>query len=179
MLETDAPYFRPQYKGVLPEDYLRFAFPLQVVLVAAQVAEVKGLRLEDVLLKCRENVSRIYRIQVPVDKEEAVAVVCDLLDEVIGNITYCNILPNPSQSGLKRCCDIDNGLERKSLKTMDHLVIARLDPDAKSFIPGGQLCHEGSITVSESCHSDLVGQILDKVLSRVVGRYGLQVWWFL
>ena len=62
VLETDAPYFRPQYSGLLPPDSLRFAHPVQVVSVAAAIAGIKGVSLESVLARCRENVSRVYSI---------------------------------------------------------------------------------------------------------------------
>ena len=123
VLETDAPYFRPQYAGVLPEDNLRFCHPLQVVMVAAQIAEVKGLALEDVLSACRENVGRVYRIPVPGDRMEAVAAVENILDDVIGNVIDDNIIKTRiKQRELKRLSDMHGGGDTKKLKTVvEHL----------------------------------------------------------
>ena len=59
VLETDAPYFLPSDGG--PDSLLghtdkRFSLPPHVANVAAQVAVVKGCKVEEVLVASRRNV---------------------------------------------------------------------------------------------------------------------------
>eukprot|EP00092_Neocalanus_flemingeri_P040197 GFUD01043784.1.p1 GENE.GFUD01043784.1~~GFUD01043784.1.p1 ORF type:complete len:738 (+),score=209.89 GFUD01043784.1:61-2214(+) len=137
VLETDAPYFRPEYPGVLPYDNLRFAHPLQVVSVAAQIAEVKSVALEEVLSKCRENVARIYRIPVPGDRMEAVVAVDNILEDVIASVTGNIVKTKFECRELKRFSDVHGGGESKKVKTIvDHLVTKGFNSCAEPFTPG-------------------------------------------
>lgn len=175
VLETDAPYFRPQYAGVLPEDNLRFCHPLQVVAVAAQIAEVKDLTLEDVLSACRENVGRVYRIPVPGDRMEAVAAVENILDDVIGNVIDDNIIKTRiKQRELKRLSDMHGGGDTKKLKTVvDHLVKEPFTLDR----PGYKVSTEigGVLSSEEDSVSVVTRQILEQLVSQVAGSYCQQV----
>lgn len=58
LLETDAPYFVPlKLKGIKRDSH-----PGQVLHVAAQVAEIKGLSVDEILRCARQNVTTIYGI---------------------------------------------------------------------------------------------------------------------
>ena len=65
VLETDAPYFLPSGGG--PDSHLghtnkRFSLPIHVANVAAQVAAVRKVPIEEVLAASRRNVHRVYRV---------------------------------------------------------------------------------------------------------------------
>ena len=65
VLETDAPYFLPSGAG--PDSHLghtnkRFSLPIHVANVAAQVAAVRKVPIEEVLAASRRNVHRVYRV---------------------------------------------------------------------------------------------------------------------
>ncbi|XP_066989976.1 uncharacterized protein [Macrobrachium rosenbergii] len=54
LLETDAPYFRPFTSGL--------SHPGMAIHVAAEIADIKGLGLQEVLQFTRENTFKMYRI---------------------------------------------------------------------------------------------------------------------
>ena len=59
VLETDAPYFLPMGggpDGLLGHTNREFSLPVHVANVAAQVAVVKGCKVEEVLVASRRNV---------------------------------------------------------------------------------------------------------------------------
>ena len=65
VLETDAPYFLPRGGG--PDSHLghtnkMFSLPIHVANVAAQVAAVRKVAIEEVLAASRRNVHRVYRV---------------------------------------------------------------------------------------------------------------------
>ena len=65
VLETDAPFFLPRGGG--PDSLLghanrAFSLPVHVANVAAQVAVVKGCKVEEVLSASRRNIKRIYGV---------------------------------------------------------------------------------------------------------------------
>ena len=65
VLETDAPYFLPRGGGpdsLLGHSNKAFSLPVHVANVAAQVAVVKGCKVEEVLAANRQNVKNIYRV---------------------------------------------------------------------------------------------------------------------
>ena len=135
VLETDAPYFRPQYSGVLPWDGLKFAHPVQVASVAAMIAEVRGVSLEEVLARCRENVARVYRIPVTGQRREAVNAVEDIIEDLINSVSD-DVKTEADHTELKRLSDIESGGQRKKLKTVvDHLVTQDLNCQAEPFTP--------------------------------------------
>ena len=75
VLETDAPYFVPEnLRGILaPESQVpRWSHPLQVLAVAVKVAEVRGVRVGQVLSQCRANVARVYKIPLARQKRFSV-----------------------------------------------------------------------------------------------------------
>eukprot|EP00092_Neocalanus_flemingeri_P024229 GFUD01026278.1.p1 GENE.GFUD01026278.1~~GFUD01026278.1.p1 ORF type:complete len:1310 (+),score=409.24 GFUD01026278.1:104-4033(+) len=65
VLETDAPYFLPRGGGLggdLGHTTRDFSLPVHVANVAAQVAAIRGCRVEEVLRASRKNIARVYRI---------------------------------------------------------------------------------------------------------------------
>jgi len=143
VLETDAPYFRPQYSGVLPSDNICFCHPVQVASVAAQIAKVRGIGLEEVLSVCRENVARVYRIPVPGDRRESEFVVENICEDIILSVTSCDDVQKVKKDicELKRVSDMEGGGDSKKLRTvLDHLATQQLNCHAVPFTPGGS-CH--------------------------------------
>ena len=68
LLETDAPYFLPS-KLAKSESYsYQFSQPGQVIHVAAQIAALRGVSLEDVLDANRRNIEEVYGI--PMKRKE-------------------------------------------------------------------------------------------------------------
>ena len=65
VLETDAPYFLPRGGG--PDSHLglpnkMFSLPIHVANVAAQVAAVRKVAIEEVLAASRRNVQKVYGV---------------------------------------------------------------------------------------------------------------------
>jgi len=69
VLETDAPYFTPEYTSNIFPESIRYPWshPLCVLAVAVQVAKIKNLRVDFVLRQCRRNAARIYGIKTEED----------------------------------------------------------------------------------------------------------------
>ena len=65
LLETDAPYFLPAKlaKSASPYSY-QFSQPGQVIHVAAQIAALRGVPLEEVLEANRSNIEELYSIKM-------------------------------------------------------------------------------------------------------------------
>ena len=69
LLETDAPYFLPAElaKSASPYSY-QFSQPGQVIHVAAQIAALRGVSLEEVLDANRRNIEDVYGIAMKTKK---------------------------------------------------------------------------------------------------------------
>ena len=64
LLETDAPYFPPRSRVMMPQQYsFPFSQPGHVLQVAAEVARIKDRSLEEVLRANLRNVTEIYGIK--------------------------------------------------------------------------------------------------------------------
>ena len=62
LLETDAPYFLLAMLSKSAAYKFNFSQPGQVVHVAAQIATLRGVSLEDVLMANRRNIEEVYGI---------------------------------------------------------------------------------------------------------------------
>jgi len=58
LLETDSPFLSPN-KEQDPRNY-----PWNIKLSAAKIAELKGIKSDDVLLKAKENAVRLFRLEI-------------------------------------------------------------------------------------------------------------------
>ncbi|XP_064633797.1 putative deoxyribonuclease TATDN2 [Lineus longissimus] len=59
LLETDAPYFRPPY---VDKDDMNYSTPGMAICVAHEVARLRGIPMDDVLLKARSNTLAMYGV---------------------------------------------------------------------------------------------------------------------
>ena len=64
LLETDAPYFLPRQVSQGAAYSHRFAMPGHVVHVAAQIAAIRGVPVQEVLRANRRNIAEVYGIVV-------------------------------------------------------------------------------------------------------------------
>ena len=62
LLETDAPYFLPAMLARSGEYSFKFSQPGQVIHVAAQIATLRNVSLEEVLEANRKNIEEVYGI---------------------------------------------------------------------------------------------------------------------
>ena len=60
LLETDAPFFVPRIVGFPQRGSDGYAHPGFVFAVAEQVAQMKGVTLEECVVNTRANVKRVY-----------------------------------------------------------------------------------------------------------------------
>ena len=62
LIETDAPYMKPSNANLVDQDSPRSASPAMGVWVAAKIAEIRRIELDDVLIQVRKNVTNMYGI---------------------------------------------------------------------------------------------------------------------
>ncbi|KAL5251937.1 hypothetical protein ACHWQZ_G014917 [Mnemiopsis leidyi] len=62
LIETDAPYMKPNNAGSVDQDSPRSASPAMGLWVAAKIAEIRRIELDDVLIQVRKNVTNMYGI---------------------------------------------------------------------------------------------------------------------
>lgn len=62
LIETDAPYMKPSNAAAVDQDSPRSASPAMGLWVAAKIAEIRRLELDELLLQVRQNVRNMYGI---------------------------------------------------------------------------------------------------------------------
>ena len=62
LIETDAPYMKPSNALSVDQDSPRSSSPAMCLWVAAKIAEIRRIELDDVLKQVRQNVKDMYGI---------------------------------------------------------------------------------------------------------------------
>ena len=69
LLETDAPYFLPDKLAKSTSYPYRFSQPGHIVHVAAQVAALRNISIDEVLEANKKNIAEVYGIAMKVSME--------------------------------------------------------------------------------------------------------------